>query len=253
MSPSRRSRHRLLILALAGLALAVEGCGSGPDLSKPSGGGGGPLATSPLPVAAPSQVAATPTPGVAPAAIQEARRLTLEFPPTIRLGDSDVVRLTVEVDDLGNLTSTAEVAGNTVIGRTVQIPNLYDTHDVFAEARIDLSGMEVRPAEQISEPLLPGGSATFYWSLRPARPGTFRGTVWLHLRFVDKLSGTESRIAVAAQPLQIEARQLFGLSGSLARTAGGVGSLIGAILGFPFIDDLLKWLFNRRRRPRPNS
>ena len=36
----------------------------------------------------------------------ERRRLTLEFPPQIRAGDSDLVRLTLEVDDLGNLTSS---------------------------------------------------------------------------------------------------------------------------------------------------
>jgi hypothetical protein len=34
-------------------------------------------------------------------AIPERRRLTVEFPPQIRAGDSDLVRLTLEVDDLG--------------------------------------------------------------------------------------------------------------------------------------------------------
>ena len=72
-------------------------------------------------------------------AIPERRRLTLEFPPQIRAGDSDRVRLTLEVDDLGNLTPTAEFAGNVVKGEVIEIPNLYESHQVIAEARFDIA------------------------------------------------------------------------------------------------------------------
>lgn len=178
----------------------------------------------------------------------ESRRLTLEYPPKIHTGDSDVVRLTLEIDTLGNITPTAQVQGNLVTGRTVQIPNLYDTHNVIAEARLDIAGLEVRPSDVISEPLAPGQSATFYWSVRPTEAGTYRGTVWFYLRFVDKVSAVESRKTVAAQPVQIEATDFLGLTGNLARGAGGIGSVIGAVLGFPFVDEVLKWLWGRFRR-----
>src|SRR5690606_10050141 len=49
-----------------------------------------------------------------PPALPEQRRLTVEYPPVIRAGDSDLVRLTLEVDAGGNLTPTAEVGGNVV-------------------------------------------------------------------------------------------------------------------------------------------
>jgi len=185
-----------------------------------------------------------------PPAILESRRLTLEYPPKIRMGDSDVIRLTLEIDTLGNLTPTAEVQGNTVAGQVVQIPNLYDTHTVIAEARLDMAGPQIRPTDLISEPLMPGQSATFYWSIRPTEAGIFRGTAWFYLRFVDKVSGAESRKTVSAQPVQIEATSFFGLNGNVARTAGGVGSALGAILGIPFIDDVVKWLVQRIRRPK---
>src|SRR6202142_3694417 len=144
---------------------------------------------------APFVLLATPTedlpsesaPVAPPPAIPESRRLTLEYPPKIRTGDSDVIRLTLEVDTLGNLTPTAEIQGNLITGQVVQIPDLYDTDNVIAEARIDLAGVEVRPSEEISEPLLPGQSVTFYWSVRPDTSGTFRGTAWFLLRFVDKV------------------------------------------------------------------
>jgi hypothetical protein len=189
-----------------------------------------------------------PIPIAPPPAMPESRRLTLEYPPKIHTGDSDVVRLTLEIDTLGNITPTAQVQGNLVTGRTVQIPNLYDTHNVIAEARLDIAGLEVRPSDVISEPLAPGQSATFYWSVRPTEAGTYRGTVWFYLRFVDKVSAVESRKTVAAQPVQIEATDFLGLTGNLARGAGGIGSVIGAVLGFPFVDEVLKWLWGRFRR-----
>src|ERR1700690_738947 len=130
---------------------------------------------------APFVILATPTeelpsesaPVAPPPAIPESRRLTLEYPPEIRVGDSDVIRLTLEVDTLGNLTPTAEGQGNTVTGKIVQIPNVYDTHNVFAEARIDIAGLNIQPADIQSESLTQGQAVTFYWSVQPTSAGTF--------------------------------------------------------------------------------
>ena len=255
--------RRNFLLFLAGLALlsASLACGFGaaaPAHSAPQSTQ--PVAAPvelPTPTIAPSYFLVQPTseatqispiPILPPPAIPESRRLTLEYPPKIRTGDSDVIRLTLEVDAPGNITPTAMIQGNTVTGATVQVPNLYDTHYVTAEARLDLAGVEVRPPEAIDQALLPGQSVTFYWSVRPTESGTYRGTAWMFLRFVDKVSGVESRNALSAQTVQIEATNFFGLTGSAARAAGGVGSVLGAILGFPFVDDVLKWLLNRLRK-----
>ena len=197
----------------------------------------------PEPTAPPS---AEPT-GLSPQpALPERRRLTLEFPPRIRAGDSDVVRLTLEVDDLGNVTPTAEIGGNVVTGEVIEIPNLYESHHVVAEARFDIAGIEVRPPDLVSQPLTQGTSATFYWSIRPQEAGDYRGTIWLYLRFVDKSNGEESRKTVSAQIVDIEAVNLLGLSGALARTTGVVGSIVGTVLGFPFLEEIVKFLFKRR-------
>jgi len=180
--------------------------------------------------------------------LPERRRLTLEFPPQIRAGDSDVVRLTLEVDDLGNITPTAQIGGNVVTGGVVEIPNLYESHHVIAESRFDIAGVEVSPTELISEPLTQGTSATFYWSVHPQEVGTYRGTIWLYLRFVDKQSGEESRKTVSAQIIEIEAVNLLGLSGNFARTTGVLGSIIGTVIGFPFFEDIIKFLFRKRNK-----
>jgi len=193
---------------------------------------------------------ALPPRGTAQPAIPERRRLTLEFPPQIRAGDSDLVRLTLEVDDLGNLTPTAQIGGNVIAGEVVEIPNLYESHHVIAEARFDLAGMEVRPAELVSEPLAPGNSVTFRWSIRPPDVGVYRGTIWLYLRFVDKQTGEESQKTVSAQLVEIEAVNFLGLSGEFARTTGVIGSVVGTIIGFPFFEDILRFLFKRRNKTK---
>lgn len=179
-------------------------------------------------------------------AMPERRRLTLEFPPEIRAGDSDRVRLTLEVDELGNITPTAEVGGNVVTGEVIEIPNLYETHQVIVEARFDIAGLDVRPMDLISEPITQGTSATFYWSVRPQEVGTYRGTIWLYLRFVDKSSGEESREPISAQSVEIEAVNFLGFSGQFARTTGVVGSIVGTVIGFPFLEDIIKFLFKGR-------
>jgi hypothetical protein len=99
---------------------------------------------------------------------------------------------------------------------------------------------------------LRGQAVSFFWSVRPEESGTYRGTVWFYLRFVDKVSGEESQRTVSAQLVEIEAVNLLGLPANLVRTAGGVGSVIGAVVGFPFFEDIVKFILGRRRRKIKN-
>ncbi len=237
MLPSRRLS--LFIMApLLGLLSIQLACGQ-------STGG------EPAPVPLSTQAALVPAeviPVQALPAVLETRMLTLEFPAAIRAGDSDVIRLTLEVDALGNLTPTAAAAGNVTRGELVSIPNVYDTHNVLAEARLDMAGMEVRPADTVSEPLLPGQTATFFWSVRPTDVGTFRGTVWFFLRFIPKDGGQESRQTLSAQMIEIEANSFLGIAAGPARWLGMAGMFVSSVLGLPFLEQALKWLLKRIRK-----
>jgi len=232
------------VAMLVALTLASLACGAG---------AGAPAASStqePI-VAAPTQDQSShqPETTVVPA-LPERRRLTLEFPPQIRAGDSDRVRLTLEVDDLGNITPTAQVEGNVVTGDVIEIPNLYETHYVVAEAKFDIAGVQISPPDSISQVLEQGQSVTFYWSVRPEESGVYRGTIWLYLDFEDKSSGEKTQKTVSAQPVQIEAVDFFGLSANFSRGTGVIGSVVGAVVGFPFFEDIVRFIFGRRKKRR---
>ncbi|MFT3893960.1 MAG: hypothetical protein QM730_20215 [Anaerolineales bacterium] len=232
-----------LIATVLALMLAILACGgtsASPQLTQASPSDISPTQSSPSePI--------MPVPTMQPA-VPERRLLTVEYPAKIRAGDSDRVRLTLQVDKNGNITPTAVVGGNVVNGEVVEIPNLYETHRVIAEAKFDIAGVEVSPSGLSNQTLEQGQTITFAWSVRPTEVGIYRGTIWLYLRFVDKVSGEESQKTVAAQDVDIEAVNLFGISANLARTLGVGGSIVGTIVGFPFFEDIVKYIFNRRKR-----
>jgi hypothetical protein len=40
-----------------------------------------------------------------------------------------------------------------------------------------------------------------------------------------------------------------GLSGNMARTTGVVGSVVGTVIGFPFLEDIVKFILKKRNKP----
>ncbi len=225
-----------LLLPFLSLMAAQLACGVG--------------AVAPAPV--PTQAAGPSRPVTAPQqpAVPERRMLSLEYPAIIRAGDAERVILTLEVDEQGHLTPTAQVGGNVIRGEIISIPNVYETHNLMAEARLDLAGMQVQPAGTVSETMLPGQKVVFFWSIRPEQVGNYKGTAWLYLRFIPKDGGPDLRQALSAQLIEIDAVTLLGLRGGPARWLGAFGTAVGAVLGFPLIEDVIQWLISRRKNRR---
>lgn len=225
------------MILLGGLA---AGCGGAMSTGEPT----------PEPEINPT-AEAIPTPAPTPVpAIPEQRMLTLEWPATLRQGDSDLIRLTLEIDDQGRITPTAQIGGHSTSGEIVEIPNLYETHHVFAEARLDLAGAEIAPPGTVSQSLLPGRTVNFTWSVRLSEASTYRGSVWFYLSFIPKEGGEETQIAISSMPLEIRVTNLFGLSGQPARWLGLTGSVVGSALG---IDTVFGWAWKllKKKKPKP--
>ena len=169
-------------------------------------------------------------------ALPEKRILTLIYPPRIRAGEASVVKLTLGVDTIGTLAPTDE-SGET--GQSSDSPDIFDTHRVIAEARFDIPEMNVRPSELISAPISRNQTAVFYWTLRPRGVGQYRGTIWLYLRTVDRLTGEENRETISAQLVQIESTKLLGFNVSQVRIVGFVSFILGCLLCIPLLSVLI--------------
>lgn len=229
---------RLHLFFLLSLVLLLAGCGMGSE-GTGAGEGVSPALTAQSPT---DQPAPLPTQAeiLGAPAVREARMLTLEWPPKIRTGDSDVIRLTLEVDERGNITPTAEIAGHESRSEIVYIPDIYETHHVIASARLDIAGLQITPNALIEQPLLPGESVDFYWSVTTNQIGKFRGTVWLSLRFLPLDGGEESQKPLTAQVIEIKSVNFLGLGGAPARLLGSLGIVISSFLGLDDILSLLK-------------
>ncbi len=260
-----KKRVYLLIL-LGGVLLLVQACGAGATLAPASSEKTAPAVFPTQAEAAPTHSPAeaqptssaeepttVPVPQTQAPAILEERRLNLEWPSVIRSGDSDVVRMTIEVDQQGNLTPTAEIAGHQVRGQTIEIPDVYATHNVLAMARLDMAGVQIAPADMVAQPLLKGRSATFYWSVNPPGVNTYRGTVWLYLRFVPLDGSAPSERAISAQMIEIRSVNFLGLGSTPARFLGIGGTLLGSVLSLDSLVSFLIKQFGKKRGGKKDS
>jgi len=180
-------------------------------------------------------------------ALPEKRNLSLLFPPKIRAGDVGIVRLIMGIDGLSSTTPAAGNAENNGTSGDGGSSNLYATHYVIVETRFDLPGMDIRPSDLISAPISQGQTPVFNWTLRPHEAETYKGTIWLYLRTVDKVTGEERRETVSAQSVEIESVKLLGLPTNPARLIGIVGTVIGLALSLPFFIAWMKILLKNRQ------
>ncbi len=240
-------RRFLVAISFAVVMLAALACGTRTSQS--------PQAETSVATAA---GASTPETGIPVAsempAIQEPRLLTLEWPARLKVGDSDTIRLTLEIDETGTITPTAIIEGHETHGEKINIPDLYDTHNVMVEARLDIAGLVYTPTSEVVEPMQPGQSVVFFWSVQPQQVGKYRGTIWLHLHFVPKQpSAREARLTLSAQRVEIEAVDFLGLSGNAARVTGWIGAGLGSILSLDKLYDFVAGLIKRLRSKHPQQ
>jgi hypothetical protein len=202
--------------------------------------------TTPVATPRPTSVLLLPT-QFSPATLQERRLAVLEWPSSIHVGDSDVLTLTLLVDQAGRLTPTAQIGSHKVTGAAIFIPDLYDTYNLVAAARLDLAGVQVSPQGMVSQPMRPGQNIFFSWSISPNQLGQYRGTLWLYLNLVPKNGGDADQLTLLAPQIQIESVSVLGLPGPVARWSGVAGTGLSFVFGFPFIELLLKKLWKWMR------
>jgi hypothetical protein len=237
--------QRSIAPIVIGLAMLACGLGSAiePDAESQifEDAASEPIAPQPTQAVDPGESAIENGPG-APHFVQtipEERLLTFEWPEGIRVGDSDILRLALVLNEDGSVTPSAVFDDHEVLGQGVTIENMYETHLVRAESRLDLAGADVEPTGTVIQRLLPGQPVIFTWSISPDDTGKIRGNVWLYIRYLPKESGGGEEVEklIFTQPLEIQAQNVLGLGGAPARILGILGIALSSLLG---LDDLFK-------------
>ncbi len=177
-------------------------------------------ATLPPPVIEPTAVPPTP--------VIEQRMVELEWPPRLRLGDSDFVRLTL-IPLAEGYTVTTEFPDHTTVTETIQVQH-ESGYALAAVARLDGVAFEISPAEAQEYSLTPGQPVTWRWSLQPQQAGQQRLSVTLLLRWIPLSNSVHpSRETVAfSRSLDVQVVSFFGLTRGQAMTGGLLGLFLGS-------------------------
>ena len=162
-------------------------------------------------------------------AVLETRQVRLEWPESMRIGDSAEIRLIFE--SVGEEKQDAN--------SDIELSNVYNQYNLMVEGRFEVSGLKVNPANPLRESLLAGEIISYDWNVTAENAGIYPGTVWLSLRFLPLEGDVPSQAPIFVTKVDIKATSLWGISGPIARLLGGLGVALGIIMLFDVMIGLL--------------
>lgn len=195
----------------------------------------------PFPVTtAPTQIAPSPT------AIIEERMIELEWPPQMRLGESDLIRISL-IPSAQGYTVTTEFPEHQVTTHPLPVerPGGYG---LSAAARLDAVGFNISPDNEIVQGLPVDQPVTWRWTLTPHTAGQQRLTLSLKLMWTP-LAGNSSpprETVIYSQGLTVQVISFLGMTIGQAAGVGVFGLAIGATLSLPLAAYLVF-------RPKPRA
>ncbi len=180
-----------------------------------------------------TQPVLTPLPSTTPAATAEGRVVELEWPPAMRLGDSDIVRVSI-IPALDAVEVVTEFEDHSTITESVAIPQLTG-FDLAAVARLDAAGFETDPAGEQMQTLVAGQPATWRWTLRPIAAGQQRIAVSVRLRWLPQANNPAPlrEAPLYSRGLTVQVQSFLGLTTRELAVVGLVGLAFGCTLSLP--------------------
>jgi hypothetical protein len=140
-------------------------------------------------------------------------QISLEWPEKLRIGETGRITLAVEPQPgSGPISSSQGLA---------------------IDARLDLVGLQLYPANEARTALPPGKLLRLFWQVRAARDGDYPGNAWLYIVFPptdNTQNASRLSLPLSAQNLAIKVVSLAGLDVSQARFLGAAGITAGMLL-----------------------
>ena len=161
--------------------------------------------------------------------MMEDRQVVLEWPNSMRIGEMEEITLSFEPVHTDALSSNL----------ATEFSDVYDSYNIMAEARFEVAGIKVSPADPTREAMPSGQSVKFKWQVSTDQAGPYDGTVWLSLRFLPLDGSQASQIPIFIREVGIHSSSLFGLNETMTFVLGGVGVMLAAVIIF---DDMIGWV-----------
>jgi hypothetical protein len=165
----------------------------------------------------------------------EMRQVELEWPSTMRIGEKEEIRLVFGPVETGASTPNKQRESSII----------YNNYNIMAEARFEVAGISVSPANPTRESMPPGQTVNFTWQIKPDQSGTYDGTVWLSLRFLPLDGSPASQVPIFIHQVKIQAYSLFGMNETIAYFAGGSAALLSVVIVF---GDMIDFIRRRMRK-----
>lgn len=233
-----RLRRRLIAVVAAlftCLAAWLSGCqpAASPTVQPAPEQSASPLPTQP-PTQQPTPPAAERTSPPAPTQLPpaevviEPRIIDVEWPRTLRWGDSDTVRLRL-LPDGNDYLLEAEFPEHDIQSQPLPVERP-DGYFLSAVARLDGVGFTISPAGEQERQLPPGEGAVWHWSLTPNARGQQRLTIQLALQWTpsERIDGSAYRRDVFSRGLDIQVTTFLGMTANQSFFFGILGMLLGS-------------------------
>jgi hypothetical protein len=152
-------------------------------------------------------------------AILANRRVRLEWPTSMRIGEDGVILLNFE-DVSEDRPSTNQQTG---------LVDAYTSYSVMAEANFEVAGMRFEPADVTRVSMPPGQPVIVKWKIVADDEGSYYGVVWLSLRFLPLDGSAPIQVPIYVKDIRMQGTSFLGMNGSLASIVGGVGMLVSLV------------------------
>jgi hypothetical protein len=150
----------------------------------------------------------------------ETRQVYLEWPSSMRIGEKEEIALVFEP------VETEASSPN----QQLESSDIYNSYNIMAEARFEVAGIRVSPANPTRESMPAGQTVKFKWQINTDQVGSYDGAVWLSLRFLPLDGSRASQVPIFIRDVKIQTSSLFGMNETMAYFVGGAGIVLGVMI-----------------------
>ena len=164
-------------------------------------------------------------------------QLELTWTDSVCIGETGRFRLTViSSSPYGDISSSSKT--QSIVGQEL-------TSHQIVDARLENSGLVIKPSQEYQQPLLASQPVQLEWTFVASHSGIYQAVVWIYLLHFTEVGGEGSRELVAVIPSPVKVKSLLGIEQYRARWLAVLGMICGG--------GIFLWIYRKRKKVLDNS